>query len=274
MRAHLRVWARGTDALARATQVPAASGHQCAQRGEGAVTVPRDAEPPPPSHSPTPAFNKLFPVVLGVFCPCVFFGLFERLCACFGKSRFRVTEEGFTDETTAKGRAIVEREKESVRNGGRPGELHTAFTLRRDPKPKKRGHELNRVLFGGGRAAPKPGDDAREQQGLLADEAHPPAPGGGGGGALSRAEELKARLAARVEAARTRNAAPPTSSWSLSGPAVPAPPAATTAAAAPPSVFSGWSSRPAPAATLVPIASAAPAAGGAAPRSRLDDLFA
>ena len=38
-------------------------------------------------------FNDIFPVVLGVFCPMVTFGVFDRLKACCGGSRFRITEE-------------------------------------------------------------------------------------------------------------------------------------------------------------------------------------
>ena len=38
-------------------------------------------------------FNDIFPVVLGIFCPMVSFGVLERLKACCGGSRFRITNE-------------------------------------------------------------------------------------------------------------------------------------------------------------------------------------
>lgn len=144
-------------------------------------------------------FNDIFPVVLGVFCPCVTFGVLERMNGCCSKSRFRITEEGIADETTAKGVLILEREKESVRNGGRPGETHSAFTLRREPKKRTAGMELNRMLFG----RPKPASEVAggdETGALLANEA----PIAQAGPSLTRAEELKARLASRAEAARSR----------------------------------------------------------------------
>jgi hypothetical protein len=108
--------------------------------------------------------------------------------------------QGVTDELTAKGRAILQREKESFRGGGRIGETHTAFTMRRK-EAKKTGLELNR-FFGRGKAAAAGSSDAasKEEQSasLLAEErAERPA-----GPPLSRAEELKARLASKVEAVK------------------------------------------------------------------------
>jgi hypothetical protein len=38
-------------------------------------------------------FNDIFPVVLGIICPCVTFGVFDRLKACFGGSRFQISDE-------------------------------------------------------------------------------------------------------------------------------------------------------------------------------------
>jgi hypothetical protein len=38
-------------------------------------------------------FNDIFPVVLGIFCPMVTFGVLDRLKACCGGSRFRITDE-------------------------------------------------------------------------------------------------------------------------------------------------------------------------------------
>ena len=46
-------------------------------------------------HLPNAAimFNDIFPVVLGIFCPMVTFGVLDRLKACCGGSRFRITDE-------------------------------------------------------------------------------------------------------------------------------------------------------------------------------------
>ena len=38
-------------------------------------------------------FNDIFPVVLGIFCPLVTFGVLDRLKGCCGGSRFRITDE-------------------------------------------------------------------------------------------------------------------------------------------------------------------------------------
>jgi hypothetical protein len=105
-----------------------------------------------------------------------------------------------TDELTAKGRAILQREKDSFRSGGRIGETHTAFTMRRK-EAKKTGLELNR-FFGRGKAAAAGSSDAafkdEQRTSLLAEEREerPSAP------PLSRAEELKARLASKVESVK------------------------------------------------------------------------
>ena len=152
------------------------------------------------SHLPQAAvlFNDIFPVVLGVFCPMVTFGVLDRMKGCCSKSRFSINDEGIADETTSKGRAILEREKESIRNGGRPGETHSAFTMRRREPKKKIGLELNR-FFGRGKKEGAEDGAVREEQrtSLIVAEREERA-----GPPMTRAEELKARLNAKVEAVR------------------------------------------------------------------------
>jgi hypothetical protein len=152
------------------------------------------------SHLPQAAvlFNDIFPVVLGVFCPMVTFGVLDRMKGCCSKSRFSINDEGIADETTSKGRSILEREKESIRNGGRPGETHSAFTMRRREPKKKSGLELNR-FFGRGKKEGAEDGAVREEQrtSLIVAEREERA-----GPPMTRAEELKARLNAKVEAVR------------------------------------------------------------------------
>ncbi len=38
-------------------------------------------------------FNDIFPVVLGLFCPCVTFGIIDRLKGYCGGSRFQISDE-------------------------------------------------------------------------------------------------------------------------------------------------------------------------------------
>ena len=142
-------------------------------------------------------FIDIFPVILGFFCPLVTFGLLDRLKGCFSKFKFSVSEEGICDETTAKGRAILEREKASIRIGGRPGDSHSAFAVREKEPKKKGGLGGYFAGRGGAKAEAGPADDAgpagrgEEQLSLLAPERER---------APTRGEEIKARLGARLEA--------------------------------------------------------------------------
>lgn len=154
--------------------------------------------------------------------------------------------QGVTDEVTAQGRAILEREKASFKNGGRLGETHTAFTTRRREPVKKVGLELNR-FFGRGKQAATSGDAAaaEEQRALLLTEERaddPPA-----GPPRSRADELKARLASKVEAVKSADARPKTSWTTVFGgsgegsSAAPSAPAAAPPAAPAPAAPRGGS---------------------------------
>ncbi len=136
---------------------------------------------------------------------------------------------------TAKGRAILDREKENHRSGARFGETHTAFTLKRKEPVKKLGLELNRFFGRGGNktAAAADAAAARDEQhtSLLSEQHAPPPPGP----ALSRAEELKARLASKVEAVKAGESRQKSWLTGSSSQAAPAPSsAAPHAAAAPP----------------------------------------
>ena len=137
-------------------------------------------------------FIDIFPIMLGVFCPLVTFGGLAKLKGLFSKSRFSISEEGMCDETTAKGRAILDREKENIRNGGRPGETHSAFTVR-SREAKKR--PAIGGYFARGKAEPNTGQEAagsgEEQRSLLSAERERP---------LARSDDVKTRLAARMEA--------------------------------------------------------------------------
>ena len=109
--------------------------------------------------------------------------------------------QGVTDEATAKGRAILEREKTVFNGVAHIGETHAAFSTRRKVVVKKIGLELNRFFGRGNKAAG--GSEAaavKEEQrtSLLAEEREERA-----GPPLSRAEELKARLASKVAAVKT-----------------------------------------------------------------------
>jgi len=211
------------------------------------------APPPAPnsagdikSSSPLPAaavyFIDIFPVVLGIFCPIVAFGGLSRLKGFFSKSRFSISDEGICDDTTAKGRAILDREKENIRNGGRPGETHSAFTARaREPK-KRAGLSgyLSRAkpAAADGDAA---GERVEEQRGLLAPERERPP---------TRSEEIKARLGARLEAigqpSQAASGRGRAASMFSSAPSAPAPQPRSSAAAPPPSRPSAVATAPLP----------------------------
>lgn len=155
------------------------------------------------SHLPRAAvlFIDIFPVVLAVFWPLASLGILDKLKGCCSKSRFRINDEGIADESTTLGRAILDRERDSIRGGAKPGETHAAFSVRRKDAKKKSPFEMNRFFQRG--KGPADEDNAREEQSksLLAAEreereaarAGPP---------MTRAEELKARLAAKADAVR------------------------------------------------------------------------
>ena len=156
------------------------------------------------SHLPRAAvlFIDIFPVVLAVFWPLASLGILDKLKGCCSKSRFRINDEGIADESTTLGRAILDRERDSIRGGAKPGETHAAFSVRRKDAKKKSPFEMNRFFQRG--KGPADEDNAREEEqskSLLAAEreereaarAGPP---------MTRAEELKARLAAKADAVR------------------------------------------------------------------------
>jgi hypothetical protein len=136
-------------------------------------------------------FIQIFPVVLAVFCPVVAFGQLDRLKGYFSKSRFSISEEGIADETTAKGRAILEKEKESIRGGTKPGETHSAFAKR----PPRAARAL--AAESGGRFFGRKKESGPEQQRLLASDAAEQRPPSRGDRGSTRADEIRAKLATR-----------------------------------------------------------------------------
>ncbi len=215
------------------------------------------------SHLPKVAilFNDIFPVVLGIFCPMITFGVLDRLKGCCGKSRFSINDEGIADETTSKGRTILERERESIRNGGKPGETHSAFTMRRKEPKKKIGLELNR-FFGRGKKEGAPEEvAAKEEQrtSLLVAEREERA-----GPPMTRAEELKARLNAKVEAVRAGVSGGASSSAAVAPPPM-----------RPPSVQAALPPPPPPVAAASAARAEAPKAdAGSSSSNSLDSFFA
>jgi len=233
------------------------------------------------SHLPRAAvlFIDIFPVVLAVFWPLASLGVLDKLNGCCSKSRFRITDEGIADETTTLGRAILDRERENIRGGAKPGETHAVFSVRQKDGKKKSGFELNRFFQRGGKKeGPTDEEAAREEQktSLLAAEreereasrAGPP---------MTRAEELKARLAAKAEAVRSGGSSAGGSSASTRDPPPMRDPPAVAqqtrvlsaphaaAAAAPP-----LPPRPAAASHAAPTATAS----SAQPSTSLDAFFA
>ena len=232
------------------------------------------------SHLPRAAvlFIDIFPVVLAVFWPLASLGVLDKLKGCCSKSRFRITDEGIADETTTLGRAILDRERENIRGGAKPGETHAVFSVRQKDGKKKSGFELNRFFQRSGKKEGPTDEEAREEQktSLLAAEreereasrAGPP---------MTRAEELKARLAAKAEAVRSGGNSAGGSSASTRDPppmrdppavaqqtrVLPAPHAAATAAPPLPP-------RPAAASHAAPTATAS----SAQPSTSLDAFFA
>ena len=215
------------------------------------------------SHLPRGAvlFIDIFPVVLAVFWPLASLGILDKLKGCCSKSRFRINDEGIADESTTLGRAILDRERDSIRGGAKPGETHAAFSVRRKEAKKKTPFEMNR-FFQRGKGPSANEDGAREEEqskSLLAAEredreaarAGPP---------LTRAEELKARLAAKADAVRGGSSSaarePPTRPSATITAPPPLPPRPTVAAPA----------------ALAPTAQTGGGGGGAASTS-LDAFF-
>ena len=172
---------------------------------------------------------------------------------------------------TAKGRAILEKEKESFKTGAALGATHSAITIRPRAPVKKFGLELNKFFGRGNKAGESAEAAAKDEQrtSLLAEERAeerpPPGP------PLSRAEELRARLASKAEA--LRGGGDGKKSWPSFGGAssgaapssAPAPAAAPSAAPPPP---------PPPPRAAPSAAAPTSAAGGAAGGDSLDALFA
>lgn len=227
------------------------------------------------SHLPRAAvlFIDIFPVVLAVFWPMASLGVLDKLKGCCSKSRFRINDEGIADETTTLGRAILDRERDSIRGGAKPGETHAAFSTRRKEGKKKSGFELNRFFQRGKKEGQADEEAAREEQktSLLAAEREERE--AARGPPMTRAEELKARLAAKAEAVRSGGSGSSASHVAATRdppPRVAATP--PTVAAAPPPL------PPRPAAVSTPVSapatSAPPPAGGSSATTSLDAFFA
>jgi hypothetical protein len=189
------------------------------------------------SHLPRAAvlFIDICPVILAVFWPLASLGILDKLKGCCSKSRFRINDEGIADESTTLGRAILDRERDSIRGGAKPGETHAAFSVRRKEAKKKSPFEMNRFFQRGKGSADEDGACEEQSKSLLAAEredreaarAGPP---------LTRAEELKARLAAKADAVRggsSSAAREPRPSATITAPP-PLPPRSTVAAPAAP----------------------------------------
>ena len=154
-----------------------------------------------------------------------------------------------------------------MRGGAALGETHLAFTTRRREPVKKLGLELPKFFQRGNKASGSSESLAREEQrtSLLAEEQHvePQGP------PLSRAEQLKARLASKVDAVKGGAEAKKTS-WSTfgSGSAAGASGSGTGASGS-----SSAATAPPTRAAAAPAA-APPAADKAAAGDSLDALFA
>jgi len=155
-------------------------------------------------------FNDIVPVVLAVFCPLVTFGGLDKLKACFSGSRFQITSTGMTDEDTIRGREILDRERAFFKGAEHLGETHAAFTMRRVEKgaAKKVPRQKSAEMLENPRAP------------MLEDRG---APSARSDAAPTRAEELKARLASKMETIKTGEKK---SSWTTQTGPAPPPPAA------------------------------------------------
>lgn len=132
-------------------------------------------------------FMLIFPCILPFYCFCIAFNLFDRIgsmCSGSGSERgkkagkmlrFKSDNDGDSDEHQSAGKTLLQREKETVRNGLPIGDNHPSYSGRRGTSRRagvlaSTGVELNRFFkFGNKGGGANASREGLEKKNLLDD---------------------------------------------------------------------------------------------------------